>query len=1017
MEEYVDIEKGVDGGVYPELDYSYVLSDDENDELNLQIKEEQEKALASAIAEEETLTKELEEEALKDDEHDDELSSDRDYATTDDGRETPKDLTEEFPLDTSSVSLEETDKPMSWDEMCMQYDNESGTGINWADMMDVENVRMPGRALEMHQKLSSPSRKKSRSESLRRSEEKMARAERRRLKFLVDKCERLKALSEKVRKVREIKHQLINEKEKTMQDQLTRADSRRRVVLQEKIRKAQEEEAKVNEIAFINTLEAQNKKIEVQEKHQVSEARLQEIIEERQRRKVDKHAKEEAAQGRRRALEEERLARLQEIKLKRVDQAVKWQKERGDRVKTREEQAKERQREREQKVAARNEALQQAAEELQKRIEQKHIESTRRHEQRIEEVKEKSRAASSSRHATVEETPSCVPYEKIKKCTLCDIEIASDVYMVSHLKGKKHKTSVRELNKKITDAEMEAFSSKYIKDAEPTNQLKKQQEEDEKAKVMKKRAKKIKSRMAAKGKDFEANALSNIKAGESQKRGRFQRAIKEINKALQAHCNGPWPANKVATLDKSINEICRSLEGKNTTDQIVFCQLGGLAVLARVLLLWDTSTNDNITKSLRIPTKIIKHTLDAIYLACNEQYDNCQYMLLGNKLTILVDLLVYRLKIIDNVSISKEKGDNGATINPSTTTTLIEVEVEEVDSKEDSLKNIIKLQDDESLTISILKTITCIFHAFLPKLKVKKSTDSYQDVQQRLMDVVSYLTCCDVFGKLVSTYKSICGPIEESSSAEVVTSIVTFLQVVSAAVVRLDCLFNVKKEDLSMICQTMKSTEAFGLVALIYSLLHPGSTTRISPSPLPLAETSIAILITVFKTLNVLALVDIHAFQSTLASEGISLQYQSVLSYLLRYTSNEKCDDLLHEVILSIGYFTMLNNENQMFLQSGRGPTLIQQLCTLPFGYFSDPKLKSILFPTLICTSFNNIDNKRIIAQEVSPTLLAIYIEENMKKEKCDIQLSVKEIYERSHLQLRYPSSHWEEAKIYFNES
>lgn len=38
---------------------------------------------------------------MKDDENDDELSSDRDYATTDDGRETPKDLTEEFPLDTS----------------------------------------------------------------------------------------------------------------------------------------------------------------------------------------------------------------------------------------------------------------------------------------------------------------------------------------------------------------------------------------------------------------------------------------------------------------------------------------------------------------------------------------------------------------------------------------------------------------------------------------------------------------------------------------------------------------------------------------------------------------------------------------------------------------------------------------------------------------------------------------------------------------------------------------------------
>ena len=81
------------------------------------------------------------------------------------------------------------------------------------------------------------------------------------------------------------------------------------------------------------------------------------------------------------------------------------------------------------KVAARNEAMQHAAEELLKRIELKHIESTKRHEQRIEEVKEKSRAASSSRHATVEDTPSSVLYEKMRKCTLCDVDIASDVYL------------------------------------------------------------------------------------------------------------------------------------------------------------------------------------------------------------------------------------------------------------------------------------------------------------------------------------------------------------------------------------------------------------------------------------------------------------------------------------------------------------------------------------------------------------------------------------------------------------
>jgi len=64
------------------------------------------KALASAIAEEETLTKELEEEALKVDDHDDDISSDRDY-TVSDGRDTPKDLSDEIPLD-SSVSTQST---------------------------------------------------------------------------------------------------------------------------------------------------------------------------------------------------------------------------------------------------------------------------------------------------------------------------------------------------------------------------------------------------------------------------------------------------------------------------------------------------------------------------------------------------------------------------------------------------------------------------------------------------------------------------------------------------------------------------------------------------------------------------------------------------------------------------------------------------------------------------------------------------------------------------------------------
>ena len=90
--------------------------------------------------------------------------------------------------------------------------------------------------------------------------------------------------------------------------------------------------------------------------------------------------------------------------------------------------------------------------------------------------------------------------------------------------------------------------------------------------------------------------------------------------------------------------------------------------------------------------------------------------------------------------------------------------------------------------------------------------------------------------------------------------------------------------------------------------------------------------------------------------------------------SDGKNEDLLHEVILIVGYFTVLNYDNQVkltwlrlrdishfilssdanypgflffflfqvFVQTGRPPTLLQHLCLLPFQYFSDPRYRSV---------------------------------------------------------------------------
>ena len=48
---------------------------------------------------------------------------------------------------------------------------------------------------------------------------------------------------------------------------------------------------------------------------------------------------------------------------------------------------------------------------------------------------------------------------------------------------------------------------------------------------------------------------------------------------------------------------------------------------------------------IHINFRIMKHVTEAIMLSCTGNHENCQYMLLGNKLTILVDLLLCRLQV------------------------------------------------------------------------------------------------------------------------------------------------------------------------------------------------------------------------------------------------------------------------------------------------------------------------------------------------------------------------------------
>ena len=98
-------------------------------------------------------------------------------------------------------------------------------------------------------------------------------------------------------------------------------------------------------------------------------------------------------------------------------------------------------------------------------------------------------------------------------------------------------------------------------------------------------------------------------------------------------------------------------------------------------------------------------------------------------------------------------------------------------------------------------------------------------------------------------------------------------------------------------------------------------------------------------------------------------------------------------------------------MELGTPPTILQQLCNLPFNYFSDKKLISILYPTLICCCFDNEKNKCVLTTELSADMLANYIQEKLNEDQIK---SITNKEEKFELSKRFPVSKWKQAYEYF---
>ncbi|CAK9811176.1 S phase cyclin A-associated protein in the endoplasmic reticulum [Anthophora plagiata] len=847
-------------------------------------------------------------------------------------------------------------------------------GMSWAECVDTLAqlralvARHPGRALELHQKLSSPSRKRSLPETVRRYQAKQACAQHKRQKLLMEKSQRLRELLNKVKDVKSAKNQLIEDKRVRMEMKLKKAEENRTQHLLEVVRKAHDEDSKLKEIAFINELEAQNKRHDFMALCQEQEERLQGIQEERQRRQEEKAAKEAAAEERRRALEAERQLRIQKMKQARREREERVGKMQLEREKERQELAREKARDREERLSALHAAQLANQEELQKKIAQKQQESARRHVENIEHIRQ--RAVESSILRSEEVPPTLKSYPAHKQCSLCGTVIPNEVHLLSHLKGKIHLEAVRNTHdgREPSRDELQRFNILQIRDLPVSvvdnNNSNEMKAAKEKQKALKRRCRKMKQRMNLRGKEWEDNHKTDVNQSiESTNKVKFRRNLKELDRLYNNHLKTAWSSVAIAALERCLGEISRAFSKSCPFDQNAFRILNGFDVLTNLLNVELQTQN----VSHNLPNKSILSVCRVYKLSINGNDTNIEAVLSSNKVLVILDLLLQHLetltKLDDPVQVQEASGNStGSGIVANSLMQLLCSLIPEEPFEKSALQT--RVLDIAGYLIAGGLVDRVIRHS-----RALIETDFFVDQDHESPVLLSsydllYRICCH----LKKSMDQETGSVHENSNNVEQTSFESHL--------------------LSTLC----STEAAGAIGALYTAiaLTPQNQKGSSPTPnqTTLSQSTRILVVRSLRLLKSIAGLNLQKLQNLLGAEGTSLQWRLIASHLITRLSRDPISHkpeigsaqntsgtyILSELFQVLGYFAVNNPDNQLILQSaGSGPSVLQQLCTLPFPFYGAPGLTSYIFPTLLAATHQNPEATAILSCELSYQLLEEY--------------------------------------------
>jgi len=215
------------------------------------------------------------------------------------------------------------------------------------------------------------------------------------------------------------------------------------------------------------------------------------------------------------------------------------------------------------------------------------------------------------------------------------------------------------------------------------------------------------------------------------------------------------------------------------------------------------------------------------------------------------------------------------------------------------------------------------------------------------------------------------------------------------------------------ILEVLKETGIGGIMPLMAYLSIRPPTARGSKNTYEYPDVVIALLSSSLCVLNNVARLHIHALQEFGSEYQMEILHllRILLPYTIDHTGNKSVDSLLEQLLLFVGYFTLQNKENQDLLRWGKVPTLMQHLCNLPFSFFSNPEQKELLFPTLLCATYDNKANKELMLREINGKLLVSYLKSKGDKKEGK---RAKRSSNFHRISSRFPSALWSEASEFY---